>query len=129
MPYASKKKANECRRRMYRRRRDALLALLSDSCELCGSTENLTIEHPEGRDYSIRELSSFQRVKKYLEEFMVGVKLAVRCLSCNSSDGNYWSQFYEEQQVDRLEKEGRWPPLYETRPPDEEPIDEDLRAF
>ena len=102
MPYADKKKANECRCRMRAKRKAELVALLGGKCEVCGSTENLTVEHKEGRDYQVRKLSSLMRLKKYKEEFLAGVKLAVRCLSCNSADGNYWSQFYADQHADRM---------------------------
>jgi hypothetical protein len=121
MPYADKEKANECRRRMLKRRKDELVALLGGCCEKCGSKENLTIEHKEGRDYSISKLSSNMRLKKYKEEFLAGVKLAIRCLPCNSADGNYWSQFYAEQQQDKIHV-----PM--LPPPPEEPFDEDSRA-
>lgn len=122
MPYKDKEKENECRRRMLKRRKDELVALLGGKCEKCGSTGNLTIEHKEGRDYQVRKLSSLQRLKRYKEEFLTGVKLAIRCLSCNSSDGNYWSAFYAEQHQDRLHV-----PM--LPPPPEEPIDPENPPF
>jgi hypothetical protein len=126
MPYASKKDANACRRRMLKRRKDELVALLGGKCEVCGSVEMLTIEHKDGRDYCIRKLSSLQRLKKYKEEFLSGVKLALMCLSCNSSDGNYWSQFYEDnpEMKTRRAKKVPWVPPVIV----EEPFDEDSRA-
>lgn len=113
MPYASKEKANECRRRMYAKRRQALVDALGGACLRCGSTENLTIEHVDGRDYNIRKLSCFQRVKKYMEELRSGVRLCLYCLECNSSYGNYWSRFYEEAWAERMEAAGAWPPKLE----------------
>lgn len=116
-----------------RRRKLALVNMLGGKCEACGTRENLTIEHKEGRDYDIRKLSSWQRLKRYWREYNSGVKLSLRCLSCNSKGGNYWSRFYEEREAERLEKEGKWPPpcpvpVPPPAPPPPEEFDEDSRA-
>lgn len=110
MAYADKAKRNARLRENYRAKRDTLIAALGGICVRCGATEELTVEHVDGRDYEVRKLSSFQRVRRYLAEFASGVKLCLYCLPCNSSYGNYWSRFYEEAWAERMEKEGKWPP-------------------
>jgi hypothetical protein len=61
---------------------------LSGACALCGSGEDLEIDHPEGVTYDPAKLSSSQRVSRYRAEAREG-RVRVLCARCNGSDGNF----------------------------------------
>lgn len=67
-----------------------LIAVLGDCCAFCKKTAMdvlLTIDHMDGRTYALRALRYDARVKRYWQEFQLGVRLRVLCLPCNSLDG------------------------------------------
>lgn len=68
---------------------DDLISRLGAICELCeedGKNAPLEVDHVDGRGWEkpAREYRYDQRVKRYYEEFMRGVKLRVLCKPCNS---------------------------------------------
>lgn len=65
------------------RKRQELVQLLGGVCANCGSTEDLEIDHINGRDYKLEETSSDQRVTRYWREYNAGVPLRVLCADCN----------------------------------------------
>jgi hypothetical protein len=109
-----KKRAGERQYRLAARRKRALLNMLGGKCEKCGAREQLTIEHKDGRAWSMRKESSWQRMKRCWTEYNKGVRLGALCLSCNSAGGNYWRKVYAE--------------AAELPPVPVEPFDEDSRA-
>jgi 5-methylcytosine-specific restriction endonuclease McrA len=74
------------RRQWYRRRRLELIAALGGACVECGSTDNLTFDHKDGRDWDIRAVHSTKRLRIYAEEIDEGL-IQLLCLSCNSAKG------------------------------------------
>jgi len=53
----------------------------------CGRTEDLQIEHCDGRPYQPRELDSYSRIRRYWLEYLRGVRLSVYCKPCNGNQG------------------------------------------
>ena len=68
--------------------RQRLLDELGGACALCGSGEDLEIDHPAGVTYDPAKLSSSQRVSRYRAEARAGT-VRVLCSRCNGSDGNF----------------------------------------
>lgn len=66
-----------------------LLAQLGGKCALCGSKQDLEVDHVHGRSWCIRDYSQAGRVRKYLAEFHQGVKLRALCRSCNGGYNPY----------------------------------------
>lgn len=66
-------------------KRDELIQKLGGKCAYCGTRRQLQIDHVDGRNYVLREMSYSRRVRRYLEEFAAGISLQVLCKSCNSS--------------------------------------------
>ena len=64
-------------------KRAKLVQQLGGECKFCQSTEELEIDHINGRDYDIRRLGSDTRVSRYVKEAKQGL-LQVLCKSCNS---------------------------------------------
>jgi hypothetical protein len=67
---------------LYHRRRQELFRRLGDRCA-CGSTEKLAVDHVDGVTWTPRELSSHERVRRYLAEFDAGVRLRLLCIACD----------------------------------------------
>ncbi len=76
----------EKRKAQYKARYAALIQALGGKCENCKCTEDLTIDHWNGRNWGCRPeaLSSWERIVRYEREHAKGL---VRCLcrSCNST--------------------------------------------
>lgn len=73
-------------RRRYERARHwytELVDLLGGHCELCGSCDDLAVDHMDGRDYQPRRLSFFHRTILYWMELFDGVRLRILCRACN----------------------------------------------
>lgn len=66
-----------------RKARLALCIRLGGICVVCGSTDRLTIEHKEPRNWSLRKYDPSGRVSRYHQEEKEG-KLTVLCYTCNS---------------------------------------------
>jgi hypothetical protein len=64
-------------------RHKGLIASLGGVCENCGSTEDLEVDHPNGRDYKLVAMDQTMRLARYFRELDAGVKLRVLCSSCN----------------------------------------------
>ncbi len=73
-------------RRNRARRLAKLLKQLGGRCQECGSRRHLTIDHIYGRDWDIRKVHSWKRLRIYEEEADAG-KVQILCLSCNSRKG------------------------------------------
>lgn len=81
------------RRDLYSELRVALIRILSpdETCHECGErigAAHLEIDHRDGRSWPVRIPSRTQRVKRYWNEFLAGVRLRALCKSCNTADGN-----------------------------------------
>lgn len=76
------------RRKVYQKRRDALIEKLGSKCVECGeeTAEKLTFDHIHGRDWDIRKVHGTKRLRIYAEEAEAG-KIQLLCLSCNSAKG------------------------------------------
>lgn len=84
MPVATER---EPRQEWAQAERLAIIERLGGQCATCGTKKRLEIHHPDGRSYSLRELSYAQRVDRYLKEEKAGL-LGVLCRNCNARD---WS--------------------------------------
>lgn len=67
-----------------KRKHKKLCNMLGGKCEICGTKEDLTIDHVEGRSWDLKKVASWTRAKIYWREFNTGVKLRVLCYSHNS---------------------------------------------
>jgi len=74
-------------------RRAFLVIKLGGKCRMCGSTEELELDHPNGKDYEARKLSPQMRMKRYEENYENG-QLDLLCHNCNSRDGALNKDFY-----------------------------------
>lgn len=72
--------------RYYLRHRDALREKLGGKCSICGSTLDLEFDHPDGRLYEARRLSSHRRIAQYERDAAAG-NLRLLCAECNGKDG------------------------------------------
>ena len=73
----------EARMRRYRRRmRSELIQRMGGVCANCGTTENLEFDHPFGREWSPRDISSHMRLKRYEADLAAG-NLRLLCAQCN----------------------------------------------
>jgi hypothetical protein len=70
----------------YHKIRAELLALLGGRCVECGTQSPLHVDHPKGRAYEPRELSSHTRAARYLAEARAGL-VRLLCDECNGGDG------------------------------------------
>jgi hypothetical protein len=60
---------------------------------MCGSTEKLELDHPNGKTWEARVLSPQQRMKRYEEDYENG-QLSLLCKKCNGTDGAFNKHFY-----------------------------------
>lgn len=68
--------------RSYRRRRQALIERMGGRCVLCGSTEQLELDHPYGREWKAKDVNRWTRIKLYEQDFEFG-NLRLLCKPCN----------------------------------------------
>jgi hypothetical protein len=66
--------------------RKYILSKLTNYCVLCGSIDDLQLDHPKGRNWSPNKFSAEKRLKKYLED-QSNDNLRVLCALCNRRDG------------------------------------------
>jgi hypothetical protein len=65
----------------------SLIHRLGGKCEICGSTESLEFDHPNGRNWQPRDLSSYSRLLKYREELDADPKsLRLLCSTHNHKE-------------------------------------------
>lgn len=69
--------------------RALLIRWLGGKCAQCGSEDFLEVDHIEGREYVARNLSSYDRNLRYMQEFFAGVNLRCLCKFCNGGHLNY----------------------------------------
>lgn len=62
---------------------DKLIEVLGGKCAECGTRKNLSINHVDGRSWSVVDCAYVKRVKRYWTEYKSGVKLNVMCGSHN----------------------------------------------
>lgn len=62
--------------------RARLFEELGNACAECGETMPLQIDHPYGRDWTPRALSSYQRWRRYEKEHEEGL-IRLLCEDCN----------------------------------------------
>jgi hypothetical protein len=74
------------RRSWYQRKKLALIESLGGKCAECGSEDQLTFDHKDGRDWDIRAVHACKRLRIYTEEADAGL-IQLLCLSCNSRKG------------------------------------------
>lgn len=80
------------RRRLCDARRAKLRKLLGNRCAWCGVSQNLTVDHINGRSWDIKEVYYSTRLRIYVEEAEAGL-LQFLCLECNSTKGNATDEF------------------------------------
>lgn len=56
---------------------------LGDECDECGDDSDLQIDHPWGRDWTPREVSSYERWLRYAREHQQGL-IRLLCRDCNN---------------------------------------------
>jgi 5-methylcytosine-specific restriction endonuclease McrA len=71
-----------------RKKRAELIELLGGQCALCGSTDNLEIDHINGRTWLVRKVDPSWRVSIYWAEYRSGVPLQCLCGDCNTAKAN-----------------------------------------
>lgn len=70
--------------RRYRSRlKQRLYAMLENVCALCGSEDDLEIDHEHGRDWEPNRVWSDARLRKYIQEAAEG-HVRLLCRSCNA---------------------------------------------
>lgn len=69
-------------RRWARKAYADLIQQLGGCCSLCGSTDDLSIHHPHGRDWRLEKVEWSARISIYRREAKEG-KLGVLCMQCN----------------------------------------------
>jgi hypothetical protein len=74
-------------------RKGFLIIKLGGVCRLCGATESLELDHPNGKHWEARKLSPQMRMKQYEEDYENG-QLSLLCKSCNARDGALNKFFY-----------------------------------
>jgi hypothetical protein len=83
------RKHRECAGR--RKKADHIAELLLEAfgwkCAKCGSDKKLEFDHPKGRDYDPTRMNRYQRMRKYLHDFLEG-NLRLLCRKCNAKDGH-----------------------------------------
>lgn len=77
----------ERKNRRGRELRSKVIEMLGGKCSLCGSTERLEIDHPNGRDWQPNRTSQARRANRYLEEAKAG-HVRVLCRACNRKLSN-----------------------------------------
>lgn len=74
--------------------RERLVALMGGQCKKCAATELLEFHHPNGRNWVARKKNQLQRMRLYLQDFLLG-KLELLCSGCNKSAGmpnGFWQR-------------------------------------
>jgi hypothetical protein len=66
--------------------RERLVEVMGGKCVKCGTTELLEFHHPHGRDWVARKKNQAQRMRRYLQDFLLG-NLELLCGGCNKSVG------------------------------------------
>jgi hypothetical protein len=74
-------------------RKAFLIVQLGGKCRECETTENLELDHPNGKPWEAKKMSPRQRMKQYEEDNING-QLSLLCRSCNGSDGALNKEFY-----------------------------------
>lgn len=73
-----------CRQVNYANRRKAeLIIAMGSQCWGCGSTHDLEIDHPNGRDWQPRKKSFSHRIIIYWREWLRG-EVRLLCAKCNA---------------------------------------------
>lgn len=62
--------------------RSRLLVQMGGECAKCGSTKNLQLDHPFGRDWVAKDKNRWTRMKLYWEDYEAG-NLRILCERCN----------------------------------------------
>ena len=66
--------------------RERLVEVMGGKCVKCGATELLEFHHPDGRDWVARKKNQAQRMRRYLQDFLLG-NLELLCSACNKAAG------------------------------------------
>ena len=61
-----------------------LVEALGGKCANCGTTNDLDIDHIDGKPYLSNSIDQSMRVTRYYREYKSGVRLRVLCGLCNS---------------------------------------------
>lgn len=74
------------------KRREELVRLLAPDlrCAICGrvrAVAQLDIDHIDGRDWRVEDVSPSMRVARYWREHAAGVRMRVLCHTCGGRDG------------------------------------------
>lgn len=72
-------------------KRQELIDFLGGKCALCGEKVDLEIDHPNGRNWDVRALSSYSRVVRYWQEALQGL-IRVLCSTCNTRQAHLGKQ-------------------------------------
>lgn len=75
---------NRTRPALTQRTRDVIFAMLGGCCDECGEVCGLQVDHPVGRDWSVRKTNSYQRNRRYLKEAQAGL-VRLLCADCNNA--------------------------------------------
>ena len=67
------------------RMKSLLVASMGSCCWNCGSTLDLQIDHPNGRDWKVSAFSFRHRVTRYIKEWH-DLKVRLLCADCNASN-------------------------------------------
>ncbi len=108
----TKRRANTLRSiRWYHRRRAELVEQLGGRCDVCGSTAELQLDHPHGRDWPKlpAAYSRWRRLTLYLRDAAAG-NLRLLCATHNHSDGArrknaIWAKLYTAHVAAQLDQE------------------------
>lgn len=57
------------------------------ACALCGRQSRLSVDHVDGRRWSVAALAWKARLENYIAEFKAGIRLRLLCIKCNGRDG------------------------------------------
>jgi len=69
------------------RRRAELIAALGGRCAICGATDDLQVDHKDGRDWDVGRVELSWRISIYWREHAEG-KLQCLCGQCNTRKSN-----------------------------------------
>jgi len=70
------------------KQRAALIELMGGTCISCGSSEDLEFHHPNGKNWRSKDLSQFQRMRKYEEDASNG-ELELLCDACHNNPNDH----------------------------------------
>lgn len=78
--------------------RERLVEVMGGKCKKCPATELLEFHHPHGRDWVAAKKNQAQRMRRYLQDFLLG-NLELLCADCNKAAGKpkglqngYWQR-------------------------------------